>query len=199
MSDALGAGSLTSLPIIETQAGDVSAYIPTNVISITDGQIFLESDLFYSGQRPAINPGLSVSRVGGDAQTKAMKKTAGSLRLDLAQYRELAAFSQFASDLDVATRRQLERGKRLMQVIKQGVNQPQSMPKQVAMIYAGVNGFLDDVAVEKVLDFEAKLHEAMDSSYVELEKALAKEAAITDEIKADLEKMINDVLKQFNG
>ena len=140
MSDEKGAGSLTALPIIETQASDVSAYIPTNVISITDGQIFLESDLFYAGQRPAINPGISVSRVGGDAQIKAMKQTAGTLRLDLAQYRELAAFSQFASDLDAATRQQLERGQRLMQVIKQGVNVPQSVAKQVAIIYAGTKG-----------------------------------------------------------
>ena len=139
MSEKEGSGSLTALPIIETQAGDVSAYIPTNVISITDGQIFLETDLFNSGQRPAINPGLSVSRVGGDAQIKAMKQTAGTLRLDLAQYRELEAFSQFASDLDQATRHQLERGQRLMEVIKQGIYVPIPVAKQVGIIYAGTS------------------------------------------------------------
>src|SRR6185295_11241060 len=157
MNDTLGAGSLTALPIIETQAGDVTAYIPTNVISITDGQIFLETDLFNAGQRPAINPGISVSRVGGDAQIKAMKQTAGTLRLDLAQYRELAAFSQFASDLDEATRKQLERGQRLMQVIKQGIHEPLPVAKQIVLIYAGVNGYLDDVPVKKVKDFELQL------------------------------------------
>ena len=165
MSDDRGAGSLTALPIIETQANDVSAYIPTNVISITDGQIFLESDLFNSGQRPAINPGISVSRVGGDAQIKAMKQTAGSLRLDLARYRELAAFSQFASDLDAGTRQRLERGQRLMEVIKQGIQEPLSVVKQIVIIYAGVNGHLDDVPVDQVRDFEAQLHDALDSTY----------------------------------
>jgi F-type H+-transporting ATPase subunit alpha len=186
MSDAEGAGSLTSLPIIETQGGDVSAYIPTNVISITDGQIFLESDLFNSGQRPAINPGISVSRVGGDAQIKAMKKVAGTLRLDLAQYRELAAFSQFASDLDAGTRRQLERGQRLMQIIKQGVNQPLDVVKQIVIIYAGTRGYLDDVAVSEVRAFESDLHDALDSSYAEFARELLKEKALTDELEEKL-------------
>ena len=165
LSDKKGAGSLTALPIIETQEGDVSAYIPTNVISITDGQIFLEGDLFNAGQRPAINPGISVSRVGGDAQIKAMKQTAGSLRLDLAQYRELAAFSQFASDLDPATRKQLDRGKRLMEVIKQGIHVPIPVVKQVAIIFAGTNGFLDDIPVNRVRDFEEYLSTQIDSQY----------------------------------
>lgn len=193
MSDDEGAGSLTSLPIIETQGGDVSAYIPTNVISITDGQIFLESDLFNSGQRPAINPGLSVSRVGGDAQTKAMKKTAGTLRLTLAQYRELAAFSQFASDLDPATRKTLEKGQRLMEVIKQGLNEPLSVAKQVAIIYAGNNGFLEDVAVENVRDFEQQLHEALDGTYADWVKKFNKELVMTDELVKELE----DALTEF--
>ncbi len=197
MSDANGGGSLTALPIIETQAGDVSAYIPTNVISITDGQIFLESDLFYSGQRPAINPGLSVSRVGGDAQTKAMKKTAGSLRLDLAQYRELAAFSQFASDLDIATRRQLERGQRLMQIIKQGVHEPLSMTKQVAIIYAGVNGFLDEIPVNRVRDFEAHLNDLLDSTFAEFSRLLSKKKELDDEVKPELEKVLNEAKRSF--
>ncbi len=184
MSDAKGAGSLTALPIIETQGGDVSAYIPTNVISITDGQIFLESSLFNAGQRPAINPGISVSRVGGDAQIKAMKKVAGTLRLDLAQYRELAAFSQFASDLDANTRRQLERGQRLMQVIKQGVNQPLDVTKQIVIIYAGTRGYLDDVPVARVRDFEAALHDALDSTYAEFVRQLHEQKALNDALEA---------------
>jgi F-type H+-transporting ATPase subunit alpha len=192
MSDAEGAGSLTSLPIIETQGGDVSAYIPTNVISITDGQIFLESDLFNSGQRPAINPGISVSRVGGDAQIKAMKKVAGTLRLDLAQYRELAAFSQFASDLDAGTRRQLERGQRLMQIIKQGVNQPLDVVKQIVIIYAGTRGYLDDVAVSEVRAFESDLHDALDSSYAEFARELLKEKALTDELEEKLKVLLEE-------
>jgi F-type H+/Na+-transporting ATPase subunit alpha len=197
MSDDKGAGSLTALPIIETQAGDVSAYIPTNVISITDGQIFLDTDLFNSGQRPAINAGLSVSRVGGDAQVKAMKKTAGSLRLDLAQFRELAAFSQFASDLDAATRKQLDRGKRLMQVIKQGIHVPLSVAKQVAIIYAGVNGKLDDLPVEKVGEFEAALHEALDGRHKSYVDAFNKKMEMTDEIKEHLDKIITEVKTTF--
>ena len=198
MSDAKGAGSLTALPIIETQDGDVSAYIPTNVISITDGQIFLETDLFNSGQRPAINPGLSVSRVGGDAQIKAMKQTAGTLRLDLAQYRELAAFSQFASDLDENTRKQLERGQRLMEVIKQGVHVPLDVAKQIVMIYAGTNGYLDDIAVDRVTDFEAELNEALDGKYAELAKLIRKEKALTDEVKVKLNEAIEDFKRTFN-
>jgi F-type H+-transporting ATPase subunit alpha len=197
MSDAKGAGSLTALPIIETQAGDVSAYIPTNVISITDGQIFLDSDLFNAGQRPAINAGLSVSRVGGDAQVKAMKKTAGSLRLDLAQYRELAAFSQFASDLDTATRKQLDRGKRLMEVIKQGIHVPLSVVKQVAIIYAGANGHLDEIPVNKVLDFEAALNEALDGRHQDYVNEFNKKLEMTDEIKTKLNAIIAEVKLVF--
>lgn len=197
MSDDNGAGSLTALPVIETQGGDVSAYIPTNVISITDGQIFLETDLFNSGQRPAINPGISVSRVGGDAQIKAMKKVAGTLRLDLAQYRELAAFSQFASDLDASTRQLLERGQRLMQVIKQGVNQPLDVAKQIAMIYAGTRGYLDDVDVDQVLEFEAKLNEALDSSYADWVRKLHDEKALSDEIEEGLKNLIDDFKRTF--
>ncbi len=199
MGEAEGGGSLTALPIIETQSNDVSAYIPTNVISITDGQIFLESDLFNSGQRPAINAGLSVSRVGGDAQIKAMKQTAGSLRLDLAQYRELAAFSQFASDLDTATRQQLERGERLMQIIKQGVNVPQPVAKQIVIIYAGVNGFLDDIPVDQVQAFEAQLSEALDSTYADFIRLLEEKQQMDDDVKADLAKVIEDFKRTFNG
>jgi F-type H+-transporting ATPase subunit alpha len=199
MSDDEGGGSLTALPIIETQANDVSAYIPTNVISITDGQIFLQSDLFNSGQRPAINPGISVSRVGGDAQVKAMKQTAGPLRLTLAQYRELAAFSQFASDLDASTRGQLERGERLMQVIKQGINVPLSVVKQVAIIYAGVNGFLDDIDVDKIPAFEVHLHEALDSAYADFCEQFNHALAMTDDIKDQLEKLLEEVKRTFNA
>jgi len=199
MSDEEGAGSLTALPIIETQANDVSAYIPTNVISITDGQIFLQSDLFNSGQRPAINPGISVSRVGGDAQVKAMKQTAGPLRLTLAQYRELAAFSQFASDLDASTRGQLERGERLMEVIKQGINVPLSVVKQVAIIYAGVNGFLDDIDVDKIPAFEVHLHESLDSAYADFCEQFNHALAMTDDIKEQLEKLLEEVKRTFNA
>ncbi|MDA1085871.1 MAG: F0F1 ATP synthase subunit alpha [Verrucomicrobia bacterium] len=195
MSEERGGGSLTALPIVETQAGDVSAYIPTNVISITDGQIYLESSLFVSGQRPAVNPGLSVSRVGGDAQVKAMKQTAGSLRLELAQYRELAAFSQFAADLDVATRRQLDRGARLMEVIKQGVHQPLSVAKQVAIIYAGTNGYLDEVAPNQVLAYETQLNDALDSRYADFIRKFESSPAMSDEMKADLDK----ILEEFKG
>jgi len=197
LSDAKGAGSLTALPIIETQASDVSAYIPTNVISITDGQIFLEGDLFNAGQRPAINAGLSVSRVGGDAQVKAMKQTAGSLRLDLAQYRELAAFSQFASDLDAATRKQLDRGKRLMEVIKQGIHVPLPVVKQVAIIFAGTNGYLDDLPVNKVRDFEDYLGAQIDSRYGDFVQLFNKTLAMTDEVKAALKKILEEVKGTF--
>jgi len=153
LSDALGGGSMTALPIIETQAGDVSAYIPTNVISITDGQIFLSSDLFNSGQRPAVNPGISVSRVGSAAQTKAMKKVAGKIKLELAQFAELEAFAQFASDLDAATQNQLARGQRLRQILKQAQNSPLPLNEQVAVIYAGINGYLDEIPADKVVEF----------------------------------------------
>ena len=199
LSDAKGAGSLTALPIIETQAGDVSAYIPTNVISITDGQIFLEADLFNAGQRPGINAGLSVSRVGGDAQVKAMKQTAGSLRLELAQYRELAAFAQFASDLDAATRKQLDRGKRLMEIIKQGIHVPLPVVKQVAIIYAGVNGHLDDVPVNKVRAFEEYLQLQLDAKYGDFVQLFNKTLSMTDELKAALNQILKEVKATFSS
>jgi F-type H+-transporting ATPase subunit alpha len=192
LRSADGGGSLTALPIVETQEGDVSAYIPTNVISITDGQIFLETSLFVSGQRPAINAGLSVSRVGGDAQVKAMKQTAGSLRLDLAQYRELAAFSQFASDLDAATRHQLDRGERLMQVCKQGIQATLSVAQQVAIIYAGTNGFLDEIAPDDIPEFEKQLFEALDSRYAEWVRLFEGELQMSDEVKSGLENLLNE-------
>ena len=164
LSNELGGGSLTALPIIETQAGDVSAYIPTNVISITDGQIYLETDLFNSGVRPAVNVGLSVSRVGGNAQIKAMRQVAGTLRLDLAQYRELAAFSQFGSDLDKATQAQLARGQRLTEILKQGQYAPLPFSKQILIIFAGTQGLLDDMPVEQLRDFEKGLYDYVDTS-----------------------------------
>ncbi|MFC3847501.1 F0F1 ATP synthase subunit alpha [Helicobacter baculiformis] len=191
MSDERGAGSLTALPIIETQAGDVSAYIPTNVISITDGQIFLETDLFYSGIRPAINVGLSVSRVGGAAQIKGTKQVAGTLRLDLAQYRELQAFAQFASDLDEASRKQLDRGQRMVEVLKQPPYSPLPIEKQIVMIYAGVKGFLDDVPVNKVVSFEEKLHPFLESKYpnvledIRTKKALDKDLEVALKVAID--------------
>jgi F-type H+-transporting ATPase subunit alpha len=197
MSAAKGGGSLTALPIIETQANDVSAYIPTNVISITDGQIFLESDLFNAGQRPAMNAGLSVSRVGGDAQVKGMKQVAGSLRLELAQYRELAAFSQFAADLDPATRRQLERGRRLMEIMKQGVHQPLPVAKQVAIIFAGTNGYLDDVPIEHVRAFEQEFLEALDGAYVGFVRLFNEKKAMTDEVKKSLVDALTDFKRTF--
>ena len=168
LSDDLGGGSLTALPFVETQAGDISAYIPTNVISITDGQIFLQSDLFFSGVRPAINPGLSVSRVGGDAQIKAMKKVAGTLRLDLAAFRELEAFAQFGSDLDQATLARLNRGQRTVEVLKQGLNKPLTVDKQVAIIYALTNGHLDDIAIDDIRRFEEEFHVWLDNNRKEL-------------------------------
>jgi F-type H+-transporting ATPase subunit alpha len=177
---------------VETQAGDIAAYIPTNVISITDGQIFLETDLFNGGQRPAMNPGVSVSRVGGDAQVKAMKQSAGFLRLELAQYRELSAFSQFASDLDATTRRQLERGQRLMRVMKQNVHEPLPVVKQVAIIYAGVNGYLDDVPANRIQDFEARLFEALDSRHAETVALFNRKGALDPDVKAGLERAIKD-------
>ena len=193
LNDELGGGSLTALPIIETQAGDISTYIPTNVISITDGQIFLETDLFYSGIRPAINVGLSVSRVGGNAQTKAMKQVAGRLRLDLAQFRELAAFAQFGSDLDKATIAQLERGKRLTEVLKQGQYSPVPFERQVFMIYAGTNGYLDDVPVERIRRFEAELNRHMDIRGKDLLGEIRDKKALDD---ATREKM-NALLQAF--
>ena len=199
LSDDKGAGSLTALPIIETQAGDVAAYIPTNVISITDGQIFLETDLFNSGIRPAINVGLSVSRVGGAAQIKATKQVAGTLKLDLAQYRELEAFAQFASDLDPATRAQLERGQRMVELLKQGVNKPLFIEKQIAILYAGVNGFLDDIPVEQITKFEQQYHEFIEQKYPNILDELGKKKKIDDEIKVELEKAINEFKTIFKA
>jgi F-type H+-transporting ATPase subunit alpha len=193
MKKELGGGSLTALPIIETQAGDLSAYIPTNVISITDGQIFLESDLFHQGVRPAINVGNSVSRVGGSAQVKAMRQVAGSLRLDLAQYRELAAFAQFGSDLDKATLNQLNRGRRLVEVLKQPQYQPLAVEQQVIIIYAATNGYLDPVAVEDVRAYEPELHQFFQSRRAQLLASLGEKKQIDDAIKTDL----NQALKEF--
>ncbi|MGV8038535.1 MAG: F0F1 ATP synthase subunit alpha [Thermoanaerobaculaceae bacterium] len=188
MRDDLGGGSLTALPVIETQAGDVSAYIPTNVISITDGQIFLESDLFYSGVRPAVNVGISVSRVGGNAQIKAMKKVAGSLRLDLAQYRELAAFAQFGSDLDKATQRQLARGERLVEILKQGQYVPMPVELQIVSVFAGTRGVLDKLKVEAVRPFEAFLHEHLGTHH----RALLDTVASSGKLEGDTEKGLLD-------
>src|SRR5688572_2412895 len=192
MSDLKGGGSLTSLPVIETQAGDISAYIPTNVISITDGQIFLEADLFNSGIRPAINVGNSVSRVGGAAQIKAMKQVAGSLRLDLAQFRELQAFAQFGSDLDKATQAQLARGRRLMEILKQPQYQPVDIEKQVLIIWAAINGHTYDVPVENVRKFEGELVRFIENSHRGLLQAIREKKAITDEIKGDLQTAVTD-------
>jgi F-type H+-transporting ATPase subunit alpha len=191
-----GGGSITALPIIETQAGDVSAYIPTNVISITDGQIFLELDLFNAGQRPAVNPGISVSRVGGKAQTRAMKKVAGTLRLDLSQYRELQAFAQFGTeDLDPSTRRQLLRGQRLTELLKQPQYQPLTLAQQVSIIYAGVNGFLDDVPVEKVTDFEKAFHDFMAAGSADL----LNEIQTSGEIPEGAEERLRQAIQDFKG
>ena len=193
LSDAMGKGSMTALPIIETQAGDVSAYIPTNVISITDGQVFLSSDLFNSGLRPAINVGISVSRVGGAAQTKAIKKIAGTLKLELAQFDELAAFSQFASDLDAATQQQLARGKRLRELLKQPQFSPLNLAEQVAVVYAGVKGLIDDVPVEKVVQFARELREYLKSSKPEFITKVMSEKQLGDEAEAMLKDAIKEV------
>ncbi|HEX8921282.1 MAG TPA: F0F1 ATP synthase subunit alpha, partial [Pyrinomonadaceae bacterium] len=192
LSDVKGGGSLTSLPIIETQAGDISAYIPTNVISITDGQIFLEADLFNSGFRPAINVGNSVSRVGGSAQIKAMRQVAGTLRLDLAQFRELQAFAQFGSDLDKATQAQLARGQRLTEILKQPQYQPMDVEKQVLGIWAATNGFTDDIAVEDVRRFEEGLLAFVEKSHPGLLADIANQKTLTDEIKAGLKQLLED-------
>jgi F-type H+-transporting ATPase subunit alpha len=199
VNDSLGAGSLTALPIIETQAGDVAAYIPTNVISITDGQIFLETDLFNSGIRPAINVGLSVSRVGGAAQVKATKQVAGTLKLDLAQFRELEAFAQFASDLDESTRAQLERGQRMVELLKQGVNKPLIIEKQVSILYAGVNGFLDDISVNDIVKFEEEYHAFVEQKYPNILEELKAKKKVDDDIKATLETAINEFKTIFNA
>ncbi len=197
LSDKMGAGSLTALPIIETQAGDVSAYIPTNVISITDGQIFLETDLFNSGVRPAVNVGISVSRVGGSAQIKAMRQVAGSMKLELAQYRELAAFSQFGSDLDKATQAQLNRGQRLVEILKQKQFSPLPFSKQILIIFAGTNKFLDDLPVEQVRDFEAALYKYVDTSNPGLLRAIMEKKTLDDALKAEMTKVIKEAKEAF--
>ncbi len=199
LSDKLGGGSLTALPIIETQAGDVSAYIPTNVISITDGQIFLESDLFYSGVRPAINVGISVSRVGGSAQIKAMKQVAGTLRLDLAQYRELAAFAQFGSDLDKATLAQLNRGQRMVELLKQDQYVPMLVEQQILVIFAGTNGFVDDVPVNAVKRFEQELLRFMTSKHADLLKDIGTKKQLDDDLKARAKSAIEEFKKSFTA
>lgn len=192
LNDELGAGSLTALPIIETQAGDVSAYIPTNVISITDGQIFLETDLFNSGIRPAINVGLSVSRVGGAAQIKATKQVSGTLRLDLAQYRELQAFAQFASDLDEASRKQLERGQRMVELLKQPPYSPLSVEKQVVLIFAGTKGFLDDIAVSRIKEFEDRIYPFIEAKHPDIFEQIRSKKALDSDLEEKLAKAINE-------
>jgi F-type H+-transporting ATPase subunit alpha len=195
VSDELGAGSMTALPIIETQAGDVSAYIPTNVISITDGQIFLETDLFYSGVRPAINVGLSVSRVGGSAQIKGMKQVAGKLRLDLAQYREMAAFAQFGSDLDAATQAQLQRGERLVELLKQPQYKPLSVSQQIISIFAGVRGLVDDIAVGDIQKFESGLINFIEDKHKSLIDKIHDAKKLDDETEAQ----VKAAIEEFKG
>jgi len=197
LNDQLGGGSLTALPIIETQLGDVSAYIPTNVISITDGQIYLESDLFYGGIRPAVNVGLSVSRVGGSAQVKAMRQVAGKLRLDLAQYRELAAFAQFGSDLDKATQTQLARGQRMVEILKQGQYQPLPVEKQVAIIFAGTQGLLDDVPVDAVRDFETFFYSWLERRLPEVLAEIRDKKEISDTLRETLTKAVTEAKAEF--
>jgi len=199
LSDANGGGSLTALPVIETQAGDVSAYIPTNVISITDGQIFLETDLFNSGVRPAVNVGISVSRVGGSAQIKAMRQVAGSLKLDLAQYRELAAFAQFGSDLDKATQNQLNRGQRLVEILKQKQFSPLPFSKQILIIFAGTNGYLDDLQVSQVRDFEQALYKYVDTANPKLLDAIMEKKVLDDALKNDMHAVIKAAKEQFGA
>ena len=197
LSDKLGGGSLTALPIIETQAGDVSAYIPTNVISITDGQIYLETDLFYSGVRPAINPGISVSRVGGNAQIKAMKQVAGRLRLDLAQYRELEAFAKFGSDLDKATQQQLHRGQRLMEILKQDQYTPMQFEQQIVVIFAATHGFVDSIPVEHLSRFEKELLEFLNMKYPKLMPEIAERKELDEKIQDNLDKALETFLNIF--
>jgi F-type H+-transporting ATPase subunit alpha len=192
MHDSLGGGSLTALPIIETQQGDVSAYIPTNVISITDGQIYLETDLFYSGVRPAVNAGLSVSRVGGAAQIKAMRQVAGRLRLELANFRSLAAFAQFGSDLDAATKAQIDRGQRLTETLKQGQYQPMPVEEQVVVLWTATNGYLDDIPVDRVREFEAGLLEYFRSAKSDLLATIASEREISDATAEALKASVSD-------
>ncbi|HTR19421.1 MAG TPA: F0F1 ATP synthase subunit alpha, partial [Gemmatimonadales bacterium] len=192
LSDEMGGGSLTALPIIETQAGDVSAYIPTNVISITDGQIFLETDLFYSNVRPAVNAGISVSRVGGNAQIKAMKQVAGRLRLDLAQFRELEAFAQFGSELDTATQRQLARGARIVEILKQPQYRPMPVDQQVMVIFAVTNGFLDDVDVPKIRELAQGFHEFMSAQHPEIGEEIRTKKALSEDLTARLKKALEE-------
>ena len=197
LSKENGGGSLTALPIIETLAGDVTAYIPTNVISITDGQIFLESELFNTGQRPAVNAGISVSRVGGNAQIKAMKQVSGTLRLELAQYTELAAFAQFGSDLDSDSKRRLEKGKRILEVLKQDQYKPMDVEKQIVILYATVNDFLSDIKVKDIRKFEAEFLEYMDTHHRDVLKQVIVEKQLTNELKENIEKCIIDFKKEF--
>ncbi|MNM43572.1 ATP synthase subunit alpha [compost metagenome] len=197
LSEKNGSGSLTALPIIETLAGDVTAYIPTNVISITDGQIFLESELFYAGQRPAVNAGISVSRVGGNAQIKAMKQASGTLRIELAQYRELAAFAQFGSDLDKDAKMRLEKGKRLVEILKQAQYKPMDVEKQIMILYSAVNDFLSDIKVSDIKKFEAEFLEFMDTHHREIGKAIIEQKVLSDEIKTGLESAIFEFKKMF--
>jgi F-type H+-transporting ATPase subunit alpha len=198
LNDKLGAGSLTALPVIETQAGDVSAYIPTNVISITDGQIYLEADLFNAGIRPAINAGISVSRVGGNAQIKAMRQVAGSLRLDMAQYRELAAFAQFGSDqLDKTTQAQLARGQRLMEILKQDQFQPLPVEKQVLLIFASSNKYLDDIAVSDCRRFEQELYPFVEANYPNVLKTIREKKALDDAVRADIKTALDAFKERF--
>jgi F-type H+/Na+-transporting ATPase subunit alpha len=197
LNDELGGGSLTALPIIETQLGDVAAYIPTNVISITDGQIYLESDLFFSGIRPAVNVGLSVSRVGGSAQIRAMRQIAGKLRLDLAQYRELAAFAQFGSDLDRATQLQLARGQRMVEILKQGQYVPQAVERQIVIIFAGTQGMLDDLPADQIRAFEEFLHPFMERKYGQFLADIAKKKELTDDLRETLTRAIGEAKTEF--
>ncbi|MGH9557211.1 MAG: F0F1 ATP synthase subunit alpha [Terriglobales bacterium] len=197
LSNKMGGGSLTALPVIETQAGDVSAYIPTNVISITDGQIYLETDLFNSGIRPAVNVGLSVSRVGGSAQIKAMRQVAGTLKLELAQFRELAAFDQFVSDLDKATQAQLNRGKRLVEILKQDQYTPLPFDKQILVIFAGTAGFLDSLTVEQCREFESELYKYVDTMYPTILKSILEKKTLDDALKAEMEKVVGEFRDRF--
>ena len=197
MNDDQGGGSLTALPIIETQAGDLTAYIPTNVISITDGQIFLETDLFFAGIRPAINVGLSVSRVGSAAQIKAMKQVAGTIKLELAQYREMAAFAQFASDLDASTRKLLDRGVRLTELLKQGQYSPLTVPEQVVSIFSGVNGYLDTIEVSDILRFEQEVLLVIKEKYPDILESINKEKELTKENTVKLKSFFDDFLSKF--
>ena len=196
LSDELGGGSMTALPFVETQAGDISAYIPTNVISITDGQIYLQSDLFYSGVRPAVDAGLSVSRVGGSAQTKAMKKVAGTLRLDLASYRELEAFTQFGSDLDAATQAKLSRGRRTVEILKQPIHQPLSMAQQVVILYALTHGFMDDIPVPDVLRFERELFEFIENTHPDLFLSIQRTKELPEQ--EEIESVLNEFKELFS-